>query len=121
MCVSMCISNCTSLMNWSLYEYIVNLFVSAQCYISKSALSDLSGLLFSLLISICMLFGFVGFFFLVLIFFPSSSLSICNFTREESLLEAAYNCVLIVVGVYSASVLPPLREPLNKRAMPVPW
>lgn len=32
-------------MNWSLFEYIVNLFVSAQCFISKSALSDLSGLL----------------------------------------------------------------------------
>lgn len=107
-------------MNLSLYEYIVNLFVSAQCFISKSALSDLSGLL----VFTFDLYLYVVWFFLGggrLIFPPSSSLSIYIFTREERFLEAAYNWVLIVVRIYSASVQPPLGEPPNPRAMAAPW
>lgn len=107
----------TSLTHWSLYEYIVNLFVSARCFISKSALSDLSGLLvFTFDLYLYVVWVFLGGWFP-----PSFSLSIYIFTREERSLEAAYNWVLIVVRVYSVSVQPPLGEPSNKRAMAAPW
>lgn len=81
----MCISNYTFLMNWSFYEYIVNLFVSTPCFISKSALSALSVAAHFHFLSLfvwwfcCCFGGFFGFDF----FFPSgSSLSIYIFTRE---------------------------------------